>query len=106
MRLLEHWSGTLHFVRSHFKYNHLSRLSGFPPFYDEDNDNLRLFEKIKKGKYDFPSPSWDVISQEAKDIIKNLLVLEPEGRMNCEQLLKHPWILGETSTDKQLKRQQ
>lgn len=38
------------------------RLSGFPPFFDEENDNLRLFEKIKKGKYDFPSPTWDFIS--------------------------------------------
>lgn len=35
-------------------------LCGFPPFYD-DNNNV-LFEKIKKGKYSFPSPHWDKIS--------------------------------------------
>jgi serine/threonine protein kinase len=62
----------------------ICRLSGFPPFYDEENDNLRLFEKIKKGRYDFPSPTWDFISQEAKDIIKGLLVLDPERRTTCE----------------------
>jgi serine/threonine protein kinase len=59
-------------------------LSGFPPFFDEENDNMRLFEKIKTGKYDFPSPTWDCISQEAKDLIKNLLIVDPSKRMNCE----------------------
>lgn len=43
-----------------------------------------LFEKIKKGKYDFPSPSWDHISTEAKDIIRNLLIVDPSKRMSCE----------------------
>jgi serine/threonine protein kinase len=57
-------------------------LSGFPPFYDEDN--MALFDKIKKGKFDFPSPTWDHISQEAKDIILNLLVVDPSKRMSCE----------------------
>ena len=72
-------------------------LCGFPPFYDEDN--MILFEKIKHGKYDFPSPVWDQISAEAKDIIKNLLIVDPSKRWNCEQLLRHPWILGETCSD-------
>jgi serine/threonine protein kinase len=80
------------------------RLSGFPPFFDEDN--LVLFEKIKRGKYEFPSPSWDGISEEAKDIVRNLLVVDPSKRMTCEQLLKHPWILGETANEKMIKRQQ
>jgi calcium/calmodulin-dependent protein kinase I len=31
-------------------------LCGFPPFYD--NDNMKLFEKIKLGKFDFPEQSW------------------------------------------------
>jgi serine/threonine protein kinase len=57
-------------------------LSGFPPFYDEDNK--RLFEKIKSGRFDFPSPVWDNISQEAKDIIANLLVVDPSRRLSCE----------------------
>ena len=42
-------------------------LCGFPPFFDDDN--LVLFEKIKNGAFTFPSPSWDTISQDAKDII-------------------------------------
>lgn len=58
------------------------RLSGFPPFFDEDNK--KLFEKIKQGRYDFPSPIWDDISTEAKDLINNLLVVDPSKRMTCE----------------------
>jgi len=65
-----------------------------------------LFEKIKKGKYDFPSPAWDHISAEAKEIIKNLLVVDPALRWNCEQLLNHPWIMGESSNAAQFKRHQ
>lgn len=70
------------------------RLCGFPPFYDDDN--FVLFDKIKKGQYDFPSPSWDAISPEAINIVKSLLVVDPAKRMSPDDLLKHPWILGET----------
>ncbi len=77
-------------------------LCGFPPFYDDDN--MVLFEKIKNGTYDFPSPIWDQVSQEAKDIISNLLVVDPSRRLNCDQLLRHPWIMGQTSNDKILRR--
>jgi len=35
-------------------------LCGFPPFFDDNND--KLFEKITKGKFEFPSPYWDDIS--------------------------------------------
>lgn len=69
------------------------RLCGFPPFYDEDNGVL--FDKIKKGQYDFPSPAWDSISAEAKQIVKSLLVVEPTARMTPDELLKNPWILGQ-----------
>lgn len=72
------------------------RLSGFPPFFDDDN--ARLFEKIKAGHFSFPSPVWDTISVDAKQIIANLLVVDPTKRLSCEQLMTHPWILGETST--------
>lgn len=42
-------------------------LCGFPPFY---NENLpKLFEHIMKKPHDFPSPEWDPISAEGKDLI-------------------------------------
>jgi len=60
-------------------------LCGFPPFYEETNQEL--FETIKKGKFDFPSPYWDDISDMAKDLINNLLVVDP-------------WVLGEMTPRK------
>ena len=50
-------------------------LAGFPPFYDEDN--MILFEKIKKGKFDFPGQPWESIDEEPKDIIRHLLIVDP-----------------------------
>ena len=76
----------------------INRLCGFPPFFDDDN--VVLFDKIKKGEYDFPSPSWDNISQEAKSIIKGLLVVDPMKRTTPEDLLKNPWILGDVEASK------
>jgi len=68
-------------------------LSGMPPFYDEDN--FVLFEKIKKGEFDFSAPSWDSISDGPKDIISKLLIVDPSQRIKPSDLLKHPWIKGE-----------
>eukprot|EP00743_Colponemidia_sp_Colp-15_P000268 GILK01000315.1.p1 GENE.GILK01000315.1~~GILK01000315.1.p1 ORF type:complete len:356 (-),score=65.20 GILK01000315.1:193-1176(-) len=68
-------------------------LCGFPPFYDENN--AALYEKIKSGSYDFPSPYWDGISELAKDLIRRLLVVDPAKRANAEEILSHVWICGE-----------
>ena len=67
-------------------------MSGFPPFYEDDN--FVLFDKIKKGSFDFPSPSWDNISSDVINIIKSLLVVDPSKRMTPDELLKHPWVQG------------
>ncbi|CDW88495.1 protein kinase domain containing protein [Stylonychia lemnae] len=76
------------------------RLCGFPPFYDENNQ--KLFDTIKNVQFDFPSPYWDDVSEVAKDLIKSLLVKEPSLRLNAEQLLSHPWIIGDGTPRKQL----
>jgi hypothetical protein len=39
-------------------------MCGFPPFYHESNEEL--FKLIQKGEFEFPSPTWDNISNEAK----------------------------------------
>ena len=69
------------------------RLCGFPPFYEENNQ--KLFDMIKECQFDFPSPYWDDVSDVAKDLIKSLLVRDPSKRLNAEQLLAHPWVIGE-----------
>lgn len=71
----------------------LIRLCGFPPFYEENNQ--KLFDMIKNCEFDFPSPYWDDVSDVAKDLIKSLLVRDPQARLNADQLLAHPWVIGE-----------
>jgi calcium/calmodulin-dependent protein kinase I len=65
-------------------------LCGFPPFYADDNNTL--FNMIKTADFEFHSPYWDNVSENAKDLIKKLLVVEPEKRLNTEEILKHPWL--------------
>jgi calcium/calmodulin-dependent protein kinase I len=70
-------------------------LCGFPPFYEENNEDL--FGAIKHADFDFPSPYWDEISDMAKDLIKCLLVVDPKKRISADDIMKHPWIDGNAS---------
>eukprot|EP00804_Cyclotella_cryptica_P026798 CCRYP_007984-RA/>CCRYP_007984-RA protein AED:0.09 eAED:0.09 QI:520/1/1/1/0.66/0.75/4/462/534 len=65
-------------------------LCGYPPFYG-DTDN-QIFDSVRTGRFDFPSPDWDGISDSAKDFICNLLKREPSKRSTAAQALNHPWI--------------
>lgn len=75
-------------------------LCGFPPFYEDSNE--KLFNAIKKGEFEFPSPTWDQISDYAKDLIRKLLVTDPAKRLNADGILKHPWIIGDVTPRKNL----
>jgi len=68
-------------------------LSGMPPFYHDDN--FALFELIKECKYDLDDDIWKTLSDGPIDIIKKILVADPEKRMTCDEMLKHPWISGD-----------
>jgi len=67
-------------------------LCGFPPFYEEELP--ALFEQILKARYDFPSPWWDNISKEAKDLVKGLLTVDPKKRLTADQVLQSKWVSG------------
>jgi len=70
-------------------------LCGYPPFYDENDANL--FAQILKGEFEFDSPYWDDISEEAKDFIRKLMCVEVEKRLTCSTALNHCWITGAQS---------
>ncbi|XP_071496760.1 calcium/calmodulin-dependent protein kinase type II delta chain-like isoform X5 [Diadema antillarum] len=65
-------------------------LVGYPPFWDEDQH--RLYSQIKAGAYDYPSPEWDTVTPEAKNLIDSMLTVNPGKRISACQALKHPWI--------------
>ncbi|ETO04605.1 hypothetical protein RFI_32791 [Reticulomyxa filosa] len=72
-------------------------LCGFPPFYDENEDMTRLYRKIKTADFDMPSPYWDNVSTDAKDLVKKLLVPDPTKRLTSAATVKHPWLQGKAS---------
>jgi hypothetical protein len=59
-------------------------LCGFPPFYAEDDDDL--FDLTIEGDYSYPSPFWDGVSSEAKDLIDRMLATDPKKRYTCDQI--------------------
>ena len=65
-------------------------LVGYPPFWDEDQH--RLYAQIKAGAYDYPSPEWDTVTPEAKNLINQMLTVNPQKRIKSDEALKHPWI--------------
>jgi len=67
-------------------------LCGFPPFYEEELP--ALFEQILHARYDFPSPWWDNISEDAKTLVQVLLTIDPKQRATAEDVLKMHWITG------------
>ncbi|XP_008204373.1 calcium/calmodulin-dependent protein kinase type II alpha chain isoform X13 [Nasonia vitripennis] len=65
-------------------------LVGYPPFWDEDQH--RLYAQIKSGSYDYPTPEWDTVTPEAKNLINQMLTVNPSKRITASEALKHPWI--------------
>ena len=54
-----------------------------------------MFQLIKQGTFEFPSPYWDDISELAKDLISKLLQVDPSARLDADGIMAHPWIKGE-----------
>jgi len=63
-------------------------LIGRPPF--ETNDTKTTYRKILKANYAFPSNV--IISENAKDLIKKILILDPAKRPTLDEVLEHPFI--------------
>lgn len=66
-------------------------LCGFPPFVSPDNEQEPLFDAILSGVYQFPEPYWTGIGQGVRDLIANMLQLDPDLRFSSEDVLDHYW---------------
>lgn len=40
----------------------------------------------------YPSPEWDTVTPEAKNLINQMLTVNPSKRITASEALKHPWI--------------
>ena len=52
-----------------------------------------LLNSITNGIYDLEAEPWNKISDEAKDLIKKLMEVDSNKRLNATSALDHPWFL-------------
>ncbi|CAD8128593.1 unnamed protein product [Paramecium sonneborni] len=67
-------------------------MSGKPPFNGTNIDDL--YKNIKQGSVDFNGSEWKDVTEEAKNFILKMLVVDPAKRISAEQGLKDPWIIN------------
>jgi len=53
-------------------------LCGYPPFNAETDEEI--FSAVLKGEFVFPEEEWNSVSEEAKNLIKKMLVLDPKKK--------------------------
>jgi calcium-dependent protein kinase len=87
-------------------------LFGFPPFWADPNKYAQLaddmiykairkgFKAVTKAGYGAFFPSDIQCSNSAKDLISKLLKTDVAERYTAEEALDHPWLRGETASDK------
>jgi serine/threonine protein kinase len=68
-------------------------LSSHRPFYNKKRKFM--IDRIMRCDYTFEKDYWIPVSEEAKDFIRQLLVLDPKVRYNAAQALKHEWLSKE-----------
>jgi len=49
-------------------------------------------KKVTEGNYQMSSKPWQGVSEEAKDLIRLLLDVNPDNRLATGEVLSHPWM--------------
>ncbi|XP_011150688.1 ribosomal protein S6 kinase alpha-5 [Harpegnathos saltator] len=57
-------------------------------------DSPDLATCIQTGEIDFDGSTWSHLSGPAKEVMKGLLTLDPNKRLNASALANHPWLAG------------
>jgi len=71
-------------------------LSGIPPFGKRRNETDRDVKRnIVRGQYRFYESHFKHVSEPARDLIRRLIVVEPDERYSWEEAIRHPWIEGQ-----------
>ena len=65
-------------------------LCGYPPFNGETDKEI--MKAVKKGEFDFPPEEWDVVSKDAKNLIKKMLTYDPKKRPSALEVLQDNWF--------------
>lgn len=75
-------------------------LCGYSPFRSENLTDL--IEECRSGRVIFHERYWKDVSKDAKDFILSLLHVNPSHRPSSDEALKHPWLKGESASDRDL----
>ncbi|KAI7797572.1 mitogen-activated protein kinase-activated protein kinase 2b, partial [Triplophysa rosa] len=69
-------------------------LCGYPPFYSNHGLPISpgMRSRIRNGQYEFSRPEWSAVSEEAKQLIRQLLKTDPTERMTTTEFMNHSWI--------------
>lgn len=69
-------------------------LCGYPPFYSNHGQSISpgMKKRIRQGQYEFPSAEWSRVSNDAKELIRQMLKTEPDKRATIQEILRSPWI--------------
>jgi calcium-dependent protein kinase len=65
-------------------------LCGYPPFFGETD--AEVLSKVRLGNFSFNAADWKNVSEDAKNLIRMLLKMNPRDRYTAEQTLNHEWI--------------
>ncbi|KAJ0046612.1 hypothetical protein Pint_05706 [Pistacia integerrima] len=75
-------------------------LSGYPPFIAQSNRQKQ--QMIMAGDFSFYEKTWKNISSSAKQLITSLLTVDPHRRPSAQELLNHPWVIGDSAREEQM----
>ncbi|OQR86017.1 protein kinase [Achlya hypogyna] len=78
-------------------------LTGIHPFDPKGcATDAQILAMVAKGAYDVENPWYTSLSREAKDLIAQLLQVDPRQRLTAAQTLEHPWMVSKDATSKPL----
>jgi len=78
-------------------------LCGYPPFFGETDSEVLV--KVRLGNFAFNAADWKNISEDAKNLIRMLLKMNPRDRFTAEQALNHDWIKNKAPQAKNISLQ-
>ena len=67
-------------------------LSGFHPFLIVGKTIGACREALRKGQYTLHGPGWESVSQPARELISQMLQLNPLERITLQEVLRSPWL--------------
>ena len=65
-------------------------LGGYPPFIE--SNQRELFRKIRRGQFEFHEEYWSQVSDDAKNLIRQLLTVDAKKRYDAKKAISNKWI--------------